>query len=96
MASRHRGTRQQAYLIEHYRPSATAADLERLASQIRAATEGLEREGQPIRFRHATVVAADESVLCVVEAETVGLIRQAYAAAHATFDRISPASSEQS
>jgi len=86
----------QAYLVEHYRPGSTAADLERVASRVREAIDELEREGQPVRFRHATVVATDESFLCVVEAGSEGLVRLAYERAGVTFERMSAARTEQS
>ena len=84
------------YLVEHYRPSATAAGLELEASRVRDALDQLEREGQPLRFRHSTVVAADESFLCVIEAASEAVVRMAYDRARVTFERISAAVSEQS
>lgn len=86
----------RTYLVEHYRPSATAADLERVASQVREAVDQLEREGRPVRFRHSTVVAADESFLCVVEATSESLVRLAYERAHVPLERISAARTELS
>jgi len=91
-----RATSPQAYLVEHYLPGSTAADLEQVASRVRNAIDELEREGQPVRFRHATVVAADESFLCVVEAGSEGLVRLAYERASVTFERMSAARTEQS
>ena len=86
----------QTYLVEHYRPSSTAADLEQVASRVREAVDELEREGRPVRFRHSTVVATDESFLCVVEAASEDLVRLAYDRAGVTFERISAARTEQS
>lgn len=86
----------RTYLVEHYRPSSTEADLERVASRVREAVDQLEREGRPVRFRHSTVVATDESFLCVVEAPSEALVRMAYDRANVTFERISVAHSEQS
>jgi hypothetical protein len=85
----------QTYLLEHYRPGSTAADLEEVASRVRAAFAGLEREGQPARFRHATVVAIDESLFCVVEAASEDFVRLAYDRADEKFERISAARTEQ-
>jgi broad specificity phosphatase PhoE len=87
---------QQTYLVEHYRPSSTGADLEHVAAQVRKAVDELEREGRPVRFRHSTVVATDESFLCVVEAASEDLIRLAFDRASVTFERISAARTEQS
>lgn len=89
-------TERQAYLVEHYRPSSTAADLERVAWRVREAVEALEREGRPVRFRHSTIVATDESFLVVVEAPSEALVRTAYDRANVTFERISPALTEPS
>ena len=49
-----------------------------------------------MRFRHSTVVATDESLLCVVEAASEDLVRLAYDRAGVTFERISAARTEQS
>jgi hypothetical protein len=87
---------QQAYLVEHYRPSSSAADLLEVATRVRNAVDELEREGRPLRFRHATVVATDESFLCVVEAASEDLVRIAYERASVTVERISAARTEQS
>lgn len=86
----------RAYLVEHYRPSSTAAELERVASRVREAVDALEREGRPVRFRHSTIVATDESFLVVVEAPSEALVRTAYDLANVTFERISPALTEPS
>jgi len=86
----------QTYLVEHYRPSSTAADLLQVATRVREAVDALEREGQPVRFRHSTVVTADESFLCVVEAASEDVVRMAYDRASVTFERISAARTEQS
>lgn len=85
----------QTWLVEHYRPSSTAEDLDRAVSRVRAAIDELERDGRAVRFRHSTVVATDESFLCVVEAGSEDLVRLAYAMAHVTVERISAARTEQ-
>jgi len=86
----------RTFLVEHYRPSSTAADLQRVASRVREAVDQLEREGRPVRFRHSTVVATDESFLCVVEAPSEALVRLAYDRANVKFERISVAHTELS
>ncbi len=45
--------------------------------------------------RGATIVASDESFLCVVEAQSEDLVRLAYARAGVPFERISAALTEQ-
>lgn len=86
----------RTYLVESYRPSSTSADLDHVASRVRQAVDQLEREGQLVRFRHSTVVAGDESFLCVVEAASKDVVRMAYDRASVTFERISLARTEQS
>lgn len=95
MSERTPATRRQTYLVEHYRPGFAAADLERAVARVRDAVHELEREGQPVRFWHSTIVAADESFLCVVEAPTEEFVRLIYARASVPFERISAALTEQ-
>jgi hypothetical protein len=95
MSDEARGER-RTFLVEHYRPSSTAEDLERVALRVRKAVDQLEREGRPVRFRHSTIVATDESFLIVVEAPSEALVRTAYDRANVTFERISPAHTEPS
>ena len=87
---------QQTFLVEHYRPGATVTDLEQLVARMREAIDQLDREGQPVRLRHATIVATDESLLCVVEASSEDVVRLVYARASVTFERISAALTEPS
>ena len=96
MSAKKRATAPQTFLVEHYRPSSTAADLQELASRVREAVEALEREGRPLHFRHSTVVATDESLLFVLEAASEDLVRLAYDRASVTFERILAARTEQS
>jgi len=86
----------QTYLVEHYRPNSTAADLHEMVTRVREAVDALEREGRQVRFRHSTIVTADESFLCVVDAETEDLVQMAFDRANVSFERISAARTEQS
>ena len=86
--------RRQSYLVEHYRPGLSAAELERAARRVRDAIGELQREGEPVRFLHSTIVAADESLLCVVEAASEELVRAAYTRANVPYERISVALTE--
>lgn len=95
MTERTSAATRQTYLVEHYRPGFAAADLERAAARVRDAVDELECEGHPVRFRHSTIVATDESFLCVVEAASEVLVRMAYARASVPFERISAALTEQ-
>jgi hypothetical protein len=86
--------RRQSYLVEHYRPGLSASELEQAAARVRDVVRELEREGKPVRFRHSTIVASDESFLCVVEAPSEEFVRVAYARASVPFERISVALTE--
>ena len=86
--------RRQSYLVEHYRPGLSADELAQAAARVRAAVRELEREGEPVRFRHSTIVASDESFLCVLEAPSEEFVRVAYARASVPFERISVALTE--
>ena len=96
MAERAPAQSPQTYLVEHYRPDSTVADLDRSASRVREAVDDLERQGRRLRFRHSIVLAADETLLCVVDAASEELVRLAYDRASVTVDRISAARIEAS
>jgi hypothetical protein len=53
------------------------------------------RAGKAVRCLRSTIVPADESFLCVIEAASEELAREAYARAGVSFDRISPALLEE-
>jgi hypothetical protein len=63
-------------------------------AQVRDAIAELEREGEPMRFLHSMIVAADESFLCVVEAASEELVHAAYERASVPYERISAALTE--
>jgi hypothetical protein len=48
----------------------------------------MEREGKAVRDLRATIVPADESLLCIFEAACEQLVRDAYARAEIPFERI--------
>jgi len=77
------------YLVEHYQPGVTAEELERSATAVRDAALALEHAGQPTRFVSSTIVPADESFLCLLQASSERLVRETYANAGIACDRIS-------
>ncbi len=79
------------YLVEQYRPGLELDELQRLAARVRLAVDTLEGSGQPIRLVSSTIVPADESILCVVEAVSEGLVHEAYARAGSAIERGSAA-----
>ena len=89
MADRAVAKARQTYLVEHYRPGLGVDGLKRWAVRVREATVEMEREGKSVRYLRSTIVPADESLLCVLEAATEELVREAYARAGIPFERLS-------
>jgi hypothetical protein len=95
MARRATAHPRQSFFVEHYRPGLSTEALSRCAGLVRDAVKELEGEGKPIHFRRWLIVPGDESLLCMLEADSEQLVRQAYARAELTFDRISAAVAEE-
>jgi hypothetical protein len=89
MANRASGEPRQTYLVEHYRPELTVDGLRQWATKVRSVVSELEREGRAIRYVRSTIVPADESLLCTLEASSEELVREAYARAGIPFERLS-------
>jgi hypothetical protein len=85
----------QTYLVEHYRPGLPVEGLRDWAARVRDTVEKLERDGKPVRYLRSTIVPADESFLCVLEAGSEDMVRYAYAEAGIPFERISKAIPEE-
>jgi hypothetical protein len=86
---------EQTYLVEHYRPGVTIDGLKQWAAQVRDAAGEMEREGKPVRYRRSTIVPADESLLCVLEASCEELVRETLARAGVPFERLSTAIADE-
>ena len=78
----------QTYLVEHYRPGFTPERLAEWAALVRSAAFGIASEGRPVRYLRSTVVPADESLLCLLEATSDDLVRAVYARAGIPFERL--------
>jgi hypothetical protein len=85
----------QAYLVEHYRPGLDSERLTSSVSRVRETVVEMERTGAPIHYVRSTIVPNDESFLCVIEAASEDIVREAYARAGVPFERISPAISAE-
>lgn len=94
MADRADAEARQSYLVEHYCPGLTVDGLKQWAARVREATGELEREGRPVRCLRSTIVPADESLLCILEAASEALVREVYARAGLPFERLSVVLSE--
>jgi hypothetical protein len=95
MAERAATDPRQTYLVENYHPGLGAEELRRIVSRVRDAVVGMNQDGKAIRYLRATIVPADESFLCVIEAASEKLAREAYTRAGIPFERISPALLEE-
>ena len=78
----------ETFLVEHYRPGLTADELGAWAARVRDTAAEMEREGKAVRYLRAAVIPTDESLLCVFEATSDELVREAYARAGLPFERI--------
>ena len=78
----------QTYLIEHYRPGFSAEALEHWAARVRATAIEMARAGEPVRYLRSTIVPSDESLLCLVQAASDELVREVYARAGLSFERL--------
>ena len=78
----------ETYLVEHYRPGSTVAELGAMADRVHEAAGEMERQGEVVRYLRAAVVPTDESLLCLFEAASEELVREAYARAGIPFERI--------
>ena len=85
----------QTYLVENYHPGLGADELRQIVSRVRDAVAEMNQDGKAIRYLHSTIVPDDESFLCVIEAASEKLAREAYTRAGIPFERISPALLEE-
>ncbi len=83
------GADRQTYLVEHYRPGLEVEGFRRCALQVRGAAVELARDGKAVRYLRSTIVPGDEALLCVLEAADEELVRETYARAGVTFERLS-------
>jgi len=81
----------QTFLVEHYLPGLGADELRNWAANVREAIVELELAGNAVRYVRSTIVPADESLLCFLEASSDAVVRKAYAHAEIPFERISVA-----
>jgi hypothetical protein len=80
--------RSTTYLVEHYWPGITTETFRETAERVRTTAEAMARGGTAIRYLHSTMIPADESAFCVLDAGSMELVEQLYARAGIRFDRI--------
>jgi uncharacterized protein DUF4242 len=67
-----------------------------VGGRVRDTMNEMERKGKAVRYLRGTIVPTDESVLCVLEAASEHLLREAYARAEIPFERITAVISDGS
>jgi hypothetical protein len=95
MAQRGATDLRQTYLVENYHPGLGADELRQIVSRVGDAVAEMNQDGKAIRYMRSTIVPDDESFLCVIEAASEELAREAYTRAGIPFERISPALLEE-
>ena len=91
MANRASRAARETFLVEHYRPGATVAELSEWAIRVRDVAAEMARDGRSVRYVRSTIVPGDESMLCLLEAADEALVRETYARAGIPFERLSVA-----
>lgn len=81
----------ETYLVEHYRPGASLDDLNCGVGDVRLAAAKMAGRSRPLRCVHCTIVPSDEAVLALFEAASEELVRELYAHAGISFERITRA-----
>jgi hypothetical protein len=84
------------YLVEHYAPGLTVDGLGCWAARVRETAVAMGSEGRAVRYLRSTIVPADESLLCVLEAGSEELVREVYARSGVPFERLSVAIADES
>ena len=85
------GAAWNTYLVEHYGPGNSAETLRRNVGDVRRTAAEMTRQGQPVRYLRSTIVPGDEAFMTTFEANSEALVREAYARAGVSFERISQA-----
>lgn len=79
------------FLVENYSPGMSVEQFEAASDRVCAEVEALARVGKRVRMVRTAIVPADEALLCLVDAASEDLVREAFVRAGVSFDRISPA-----
>jgi hypothetical protein len=77
-----------SWVVEHYWPGLTRELFRSTVEQLRRTAEAMARAGTPIRFRHSTLVPADEAAYSVIDAASQAVVEELHARAGVPFDRI--------
>ena len=84
------------FLVENYSPGLSVAELEAAERRLCVEVEALARVGRRVQVLRTAIVPCDEALLCLLRAASEELVREAFLRAEVSYDRISPALSEES
>lgn len=79
------------YLVERYWPGVSQADLAAAVLRARRSAATMLRQGKRVRYVQATLVPDQETVLCLIEAESAELVAELNERARIPYDRIAEA-----
>jgi hypothetical protein len=79
------------YLVERYWPGVSPAELADAMTRARRSASTMRRQGKRIRYLQATLVPDQETVLCLMEAESADLVAELNERARIPYDRIAEA-----
>ncbi len=79
------------FFVENYSPGMSVDNLEAACGRVCAEVEALARAGRRVRMLRSAIVPGDEALICLVDAASEDLVREAFIRAGVSLDRISPA-----
>ena len=79
------------YLVENYSPGMSVDNLEAACGRVCAEVEALASAGRRVRMLRTAIVPGDEALICLMDAASEDLIREAFVRASVSLDRISRA-----
>jgi hypothetical protein len=79
------------FLVERYWPGVSEADLGAAVLRAHRSAATMLRQGKRVRYMQATLVPDQETVLCLIEAESAELVAELNERARIPYDRIAEA-----
>ncbi len=77
------------FQVEHYRSGVPASALEQIARRVRAAADAMGLEGETVELVSATIVPADDYLVCLFAAASESIVRRLYQRAGIECERLS-------
>ena len=76
------------YMVERHLPGFTSEQLPVAAGAAKQATEGMSREGVPVRYLRSTFVPGEDKCYCLFTGPSPEVVREANERAGLPFERI--------